>query len=239
MTTSLDRGKKVSLMEIENLVIEAIKSEKLLPGEKISAQDISEILNVSHIPVREALAHLSSRDIIQHVPGNGYFIPCYNLHDLIEIYNFLYEIVISSINLFRDNRENKVKLISSVETCQFNDKAIWESCHESAFFSEQMLEKLAKLTDNRFMLVSMNDCLLRTFFIRRVDFGKSARRDFVREMIYHASDLIDCNKFDEACRYIRDEKPKRLAMLSDIYVEYLANIHNGRRFLICSNSHRA
>lgn len=237
--TSLDEGTKASLMELENLVVETIKHQKLLPGEKISAHEIAKMLDRSQVHVSETLAHLSRRDIIQHVPGNGYFVPCYNLHDIVEIYIYLYELVISSINMFRDNRENKVKLISSVESFQFNDKAIWDSCHQSASFSEQMLEKLAKLTDNRFMLVSMKDCLLRTFFLRRVDFGKSARRAFVRDMIFHASDLIDRNKFDEACQYLRDEKPKRIAMLSDIYVEYLANIHNNSATLSYNDNNKA
>ncbi len=53
---------------------EALLTSELLPGHKLSHQDLTELLGVSHTPVREALSQLAREGYVRHIPNRGYFV---------------------------------------------------------------------------------------------------------------------------------------------------------------------
>jgi DNA-binding GntR family transcriptional regulator len=89
MATTTDRvlstdgtGVERCLVLIRNMVL----SGYLLPGQKVHQGELAEQLNVSRIPVREALATLQAEGLLVHKPNTGFTVARFNSEDLSEIY---------------------------------------------------------------------------------------------------------------------------------------------------------
>ncbi|HVW39983.1 MAG TPA: GntR family transcriptional regulator [Amycolatopsis sp.] len=63
-----------------------IVSGQLLPGEKVHQAELAEQLNVSRIPLREALSTLQAEGVLVHKPNTGYRVARFSSDDLVEIY---------------------------------------------------------------------------------------------------------------------------------------------------------
>ncbi|MGR6899279.1 GntR family transcriptional regulator [Rummeliibacillus sp. BSL5] len=59
---------------VYNYIVEQINNNELLSGSKVNESAISESLNVSRTPVREALIQLSSDGLLEYVPRKGFVI---------------------------------------------------------------------------------------------------------------------------------------------------------------------
>jgi DNA-binding GntR family transcriptional regulator len=84
------------------LIREMVLSGDLLPGQKVHQGELAEQLNVSRIPVREALATLQAEGILVHKPNTGFTVARFNGEDLSEIYlmrRLLETEVIKSVDL--------------------------------------------------------------------------------------------------------------------------------------------
>jgi DNA-binding GntR family transcriptional regulator len=68
--------------EIRSMVL----SGELLPGEHLKQGALAERLNVSRIPIREALAKLHTEGILAHKPNTGFTVVRFSSEDLAEIY---------------------------------------------------------------------------------------------------------------------------------------------------------
>jgi DNA-binding GntR family transcriptional regulator len=67
-------------------LLEAIKSGKLKPGNRVREEEIARSLGVSRTPVREALQLLQARRLIELVPGRGLVVVELNMHQVMELY---------------------------------------------------------------------------------------------------------------------------------------------------------
>ncbi|MCW2748785.1 MAG: GntR family transcriptional regulator [Nocardioidaceae bacterium] len=63
-----------------------ILSGELLPGQKVHQGELAEQLNLSRIPVREALSTLQAEGVLVHKPNTGFTVARFNSEDLSEIY---------------------------------------------------------------------------------------------------------------------------------------------------------
>lgn len=72
--------------EIYRIVKEDILSHKLKSGEKINIDQLSRSLEVSNIPIREALSRLQSEGYLHIIPFKGMFVNLMSLKDLNEIF---------------------------------------------------------------------------------------------------------------------------------------------------------
>src|SRR5690242_2676186 len=72
LKVSLNRN--VLTQEIYNLLKEQILSHTLPPGDKINIDQIARDLDVSNIPIREALSRLTADGFVRMVPFKGMFV---------------------------------------------------------------------------------------------------------------------------------------------------------------------
>lgn len=63
-----------------------ICSGRLAPGAPIVEQSISDKLNISRTPVREAIKRLESENLVEHFPYRGTFVSTLSIQDIQEIY---------------------------------------------------------------------------------------------------------------------------------------------------------
>lgn len=79
----MDNRKQIAYEYLHN----AIVSYKLPPGSSIVENDISNYLNISRTPVREALKQLESEGLVRHIPGRGAFVSEITTQDVEEIFS--------------------------------------------------------------------------------------------------------------------------------------------------------
>jgi DNA-binding GntR family transcriptional regulator len=72
--------------EIYRIVKEDILSHKLKAGEKINIDQLARALEVSNIPIREALSRLQSEGYLHIIPFKGMFVNLLTLTELNELY---------------------------------------------------------------------------------------------------------------------------------------------------------
>ncbi len=65
---------------------ESIVSYKLLPGQAIVEQEVSNLLGISRTPVREALKRLEAEGLVRHMPARGTFVADITTQDVEEIF---------------------------------------------------------------------------------------------------------------------------------------------------------
>lgn len=70
---------------VYNLIVEDIAYCNIMPGKKLNISKISEDLNISRTPVREALIKLSQLGFIQ-MHNKGYYVSDFTPNDIINIY---------------------------------------------------------------------------------------------------------------------------------------------------------
>ncbi|ANS74496.1 hypothetical protein AWM70_07790 [Paenibacillus yonginensis] len=83
-------GSRISRMnvteEIYKIVKEDILTHKLPAGEKVNIDQLARTLEVSNIPIREALSRLQSEGYLHMVPFKGMFVNLMSLQQLNEIF---------------------------------------------------------------------------------------------------------------------------------------------------------
>ena len=80
--TATATGVQRCLAEIRQMII----SGELLPGQKVHQGEIAAQLNVSRIPVREALSTLQAEGVLDYKPNTGFTVARFSGEDLAEIY---------------------------------------------------------------------------------------------------------------------------------------------------------
>ncbi len=74
---------------VYNYIADEINKGNLKPDEKINEQRISDLLNISRTPVREALIQLASEGFLENVPRKGFMIRPLSEKEAVEIYIIL------------------------------------------------------------------------------------------------------------------------------------------------------
>lgn len=88
MLNKTTNAKEFAYEEIKNEILKL----KLIPGTKISEKPISERLNVSRTPIREAFLKLAQEELLNIIPQSGTFVSLINLN-LAEEARFVREVM--------------------------------------------------------------------------------------------------------------------------------------------------
>jgi GntR family transcriptional regulator, rspAB operon transcriptional repressor len=85
---NVDFRKKINNYSTRDHVYEVLKEDiislKLIPGRSISEKEISEMLQVSRTPVREAFVKLAQEELLEVYPQRGTFVSLIDLHHVEE-----------------------------------------------------------------------------------------------------------------------------------------------------------
>lgn len=64
----------------------AILAGDFQPGERVYEVSLSERLNVSRTPIREALKALAGEGLLNHIPNRGYYVREYSVDEIVQAY---------------------------------------------------------------------------------------------------------------------------------------------------------
>lgn len=82
----IEESRKTIASIVQDRIRDAILSGLLIPGSRIDQNQLASDLNVSLVPVREALKKLEGEGFIQIVPRRGAFITNTSLEDMEDLY---------------------------------------------------------------------------------------------------------------------------------------------------------
>lgn len=74
---------------VYNYIASKIQNGELMPGQKINEAEISEKLNISRTPTREALIQLSSENMLDYIPRKGFLVKEFDNKKKLEIYEII------------------------------------------------------------------------------------------------------------------------------------------------------
>ncbi len=79
--------KPVSLRDqVYDAIRQAILDRRLKPGDHIRGQELTELLNVSRTPLREALGLVERDGLVKYIPNRGWFVTKYTPSEIREIF---------------------------------------------------------------------------------------------------------------------------------------------------------
>ena len=123
---------------------ESIIRLNLKPGQSVSEKEISEMLNVSRTPVREAFVKLAQEELLEVYPQRGTFISLIDL-DHVEEVRFIRELLErTSAKLAAENPQN-VDLVSLKENLQRQRFCIDEKNYEKLFELDEEFHHLISI----------------------------------------------------------------------------------------------
>jgi len=79
-------GLDVLVQSVYQSIKEAILSNRLRPGNKLTHQSLAESLGVSRTPVRESLERLYQEGYVTRIANRGYFVVEIDVHEVRELY---------------------------------------------------------------------------------------------------------------------------------------------------------
>jgi DNA-binding GntR family transcriptional regulator len=194
----------------------AIRSGKLIPGDRVREEDVAQSLGVSRTPVREALQLLQARRLVEDAPGRGIIVVELTRLQVLELYA-MREVLEGAAARFAANYASPAEislmhqLLNEFEGAEGDPSSLGRinaKLHQTIYEAARnryVQEALANLQDSLSLLPNT------TFSLpERFDPAKAEHRAVV-EAIEHR----DSDRAEAAGRvHIREAQKARLSMLS-------------------------
>lgn len=143
----------------------SIVTSKLLPGQPIVEQEISDMLGISRTPVREALKQLTAEWLVKYIPGRGTFVEEIYKSDVEEIFELreMFEDAALKSAIYEITDEEIDKMMQNLESLNCKKSS------EEFYNCDRALHNLImKYGHNRRMLYFYNSTTSQLERLRRV-----------------------------------------------------------------------
>ena len=194
MTTAI--SKKIT---VYNNLKKRIINDTLKPLEPLNERIISQKLNISKTPVREALQQLEKEGFVENIHNRGYFISRITAHDLRELYEIREMIECEAVKLFvLRAKSEKLKF----EFPEFNQK---QNSHRLLKDSDRIHNIIIEGLDNKKLnaiYASLQEHVqrLQMHFVSQFDKTRLQISHEEHKKIYDAIKNKDSEKAEEAMR---------------------------------------
>jgi DNA-binding GntR family transcriptional regulator len=138
-----------------NYLRNAIVSHEFAPGSAIVEQDISDRLQISRTPIREAMKQLESDGLITSTPARGSFVSEINLQDVNEIFELRLDLELLALR-------TAISRITAEEVAEMESifRKLNENCSKDRFYeSDRRLHDLITRNSGNRRLVRFIDNL--------------------------------------------------------------------------------
>ncbi|MCK9861270.1 MULTISPECIES: GntR family transcriptional regulator [Paenibacillus] len=135
--------------EIYTLLKSHILNHEIAPGEKINIDQLARNLEVSNIPIREALSRLAAEGLVDTVPFKGMFVAKMSLQELDEMFEIRMELECLSIR----------KAVHSIPASQLEQlqREMEEFPRSDLSSGEQRIQVIAQMNESLHGLI-LNHC---------------------------------------------------------------------------------
>lgn len=131
-------GVQRCLDEIRQMIVSA----ELLPGQKVHQGEVAKKLNLSRIPVREALSTLQAEGVLAYKANTGFTVVRFSGEDLAQVYlmrRLLEKEILTSIDLAQVDTDELISLNNELAACAESGDAIGQ-LHANHLFHFRLFE---------------------------------------------------------------------------------------------------
>lgn len=205
---------------VYNYISKKINDGTLRPDDKISEQQISDALNISRTPIREALIQLASEGLLENTPRRGFRVKCLDFKKAQELYEIIglldSRIAYLAVDLISEDNIKNMQFLATTM-----DAAIEQGLSTKYYELQlQFHDIYTNLYDNQEMILLLNQ--LKNQFLRKyyVFDNPNNELEILRDTNLQHHEIIrlfkEKNK-DELERYIRDVHwSKNIAMFDSL-----------------------
>lgn len=156
-----------------------IMSLKYKTGEKLSLKKLSDKMNVSVTPIRDALNKLKSKGIIKIIPNKGAMVEIFTFKDLIEIYDLRKQYESLAIT-YISNMENSESVLNKLDKiCQKDLDVLKKNDIKShVYYLNEFHNVLIGSPNNKRLMRAYNDMFLQSSLLlnKTIKFTKNLER---------------------------------------------------------------
>lgn len=146
-------------------ISDKISDGSLKPDDKINEQQISESLNISRTPIREALIQLASDGLLENTPRRGFRVKVLDVKKAQELYEIIGmldgKLAYDAVNLITDEHINEMEFLAKAM-----DSAIDQGLREKYYeLQVEFHDTYINLNENKEMISLINK--LKNIFLRK------------------------------------------------------------------------
>lgn len=155
---NLIMNKKNLSYEVSEYIKEQIINGEIKIGSQLKLNEISDHLGISQTPVREAIQHLVSENVLENYRNKGYFVRKHNEKDVFEIYSLRATIEGQAIRLAaeRNDKEELSNLINLFE--EMKDKRDDPDVLSISHYATKIHKEILKMSKHD-MLIDVNESI--------------------------------------------------------------------------------
>lgn len=194
---------KLIYKQIKNNIL----SSKYKSGEKLLLQKLSDEMNVSITPIRDALNKLKTEGVVKIIPNKGAMIETFTFRDLIEIYDIRKQFEGLAITYISNMENNKSILSELYEICKKDLDVLEKNDIKSHVkYINSFHNTLVRSTGSKRLIKFYNEIYLQSSFLvqNTIKFTRNPRKSNIEHKsivkaigggknINHALELLNCH----------------------------------------------
>ena len=217
----LDRNKVgLAYARIKELVV----NYRFGPGEHLQINELSEQLNVSVTPVREALSRLHAEGLIASVPHRGFFTKNLDVKELRDLYELA--LIVLSHSLWLAARDpSKLRSLRSFEDSLRVLPSSKEQGVVYATYIEHLFEAIARVSQNEEMISIISNFNNKSHFIRVIDLETQGNLKVILDETKRLVSLLQAGDVAAAVDSLQRQFGKKQARMAELVKEALGRIY--------------
>lgn len=182
----------------------ALANFEFTPGQQLHINDMADRYQVSSTPVREALNRLLQEKLAVSVPGKGYYCRKLDVEEMLALHELTATILDASLTkiLASANNTERDKLLEAIGAPlrQLPTPDSTDMSEPNASYLEGVYETISRTACNKEYVSIVRNVIIRTYFLRRIDFGVKDRISLMRREISELviaidkRDVLECRK---------------------------------------------
>ncbi|MDW9590584.1 GntR family transcriptional regulator [Sinorhizobium meliloti] len=181
------------------------------PGTRLDAITISDVLDTSVTPVREALIQLETEEYIENSLGNGYYAQKLETKRISDEYGVTRTIL---QDVFRGKLDELHRGLPVLQTTPS-----WDDYRLVRKFLELFYERIANASNNQRMHHLVHDSNIRTRYVRMLDLERPERLSCIRDDMSELLELLDKRDKDAAIANVDRQFSAMINTVPDLVLE--------------------
>ena len=195
---------------------EMIFENEIAPGSHLVERRLAEKLEMSRVPVREALQRLVLEGFLVYLPGKGLVTRTYDERELLDLYNYREPLEGMAARLFCQRAdEAEIQLLEQL--LQGIERQVTEgnilALHRNDFAFHQAI---AKGTRNTRLITELDEIYQECLYVTKTNFARKATELAAEQLQAMRSDLLAEHRAIYAASAIRDGDAAELAARASV-----------------------
>ncbi|WP_082735709.1 GntR family transcriptional regulator [Polycladidibacter stylochi] len=188
--------------EIYKMLIKAIETRELKPGNRLREAELAERFGVSRTPIREGLKRLEAQGLAVHEPNRGMVIPSLDHNQISELY-FLREVLEGTAGRLAAQHASEAEIEILQELLE-NDQKNLADAQLLIRTNREFHRRLYLASHNRYLVEQIDHMRLSLLLLAGTTLNDDDRRKIAideHEEIVEAIVKRDCERADKAARH--------------------------------------